>query len=129
MSGNNPTGIGMSLLRCHIPYDGSDGEIPVMKQAAGFGVTQIWAASWTPPTTYKQNGLTHGSNNNNNFTGAASGAANSADTGYATYLVNYIKNCNTQLNSYGIKLLAVSPQNEPDWDTDYESALWSKLRT
>jgi glucuronoarabinoxylan endo-1,4-beta-xylanase len=96
-----------------------------MKQAAGFGVTQIWAASWTPPVAYKQNGLTHGKNNNNNFTGAASGNANSADIGYATYLVNYIKNCNNQLSSYGIKLLAISPQNEPDWDTDYESCIWS----
>jgi len=133
MTGNNPNGIGLSLLRCHIPYDNSTsggaitdaGEAAVMKQAAGLGVSQIWIAEWTPPPAYKANNLPTGSNNNNNFSGAASGAANAADTGYATYLVNYIKYANQQLAANGVTIMAVSPQNEPDWDTTYESCLWN----
>ncbi|HET9868881.1 MAG TPA: malectin domain-containing carbohydrate-binding protein, partial [bacterium] len=54
-----------------------------------------------------------------------SGSPNSADTGYAGYLVNYIKYVNSQLAGNGISVLAVSPQNEPDWNPTYESALWT----
>ncbi|HET9869787.1 MAG TPA: hypothetical protein VFR02_04755, partial [bacterium] len=66
MTGNNPNGIGLSLLRCHIPETNSStgnpsdpGEVAVMKQAAGLGVTQIWLAEWTPPTAYKTAGATY----------------------------------------------------------------------
>ena len=130
MNGNNPNGIGLSILRCHIPYGNSTtggnpsdpGETAVMKQAIGLGCTQIWLAEWTPPTAYKTSGATYGQSNNT-FAGAASGSPNSADTGYASYLVTYIKYVNSQIS--GTQVMAVSPQNEPDWNPTYESALWN----
>ncbi|HET9869709.1 MAG TPA: glycoside hydrolase, partial [bacterium] len=141
MTGNNPNGIGMSMLRCHIPYNNSTsatggtgisdpGETAVMKQAIDLGVTQVWVTEWTPPNAYKTNGAPYGSGDpvattNNTFSGAGTTPANGSDTGYANYLVNYIQYVNAQLNSRGVKVLAVSPQNEPDWNPTYESAIWT----
>ncbi|MGH7740271.1 MAG: glycoside hydrolase, partial [bacterium] len=135
MTGNNPNGIGLSMLRCHIPYTNSvgasggtgisdSGEIAVMKQAVGMGVTQVWLTEWAPPASYRPSGSSWGSSNNT-FTGAATAPANAADTGYAGYLTNYIQYVNSQLASTGVKVLAISPQNEPDWNPTYESALWT----
>ena len=57
-------GVGLSMLRCHIPYDNpttgtsvtDQGELQVMKQALGLGCTQIWATEWSPPGIWKSNG-------------------------------------------------------------------------
>ncbi len=115
MTGNNPNGIGMSLLRCHIPYDNpttgntvtDQGELPAMQQAQGMGCTQIWACEWSPPAAFKDNG-----NIDNG------GTLLTADYGaYAQYLLNYAKMC----ESNGVTLLGISPFNEPDLSTAYES--------
>jgi O-glycosyl hydrolase len=132
------SGIGLSMLRCRIPPDNpttgtsvtDSGELAVMKQALGMGVTQIWATEWTPPTVYKTNGMTYSNNgnpctpqSNNTFNGADTGGGgpNTNDMGYAQYLVNYIN----YIQGQGVTLLAVSPQNEPDQNVCYESALWT----
>ncbi|HVM32406.1 MAG TPA: carbohydrate binding domain-containing protein [bacterium] len=141
MTGNNPNGIGMSMLRCHIPYTNTvgatggtgisdPGETAVMKQAIGLGVTQVWLTEWTPPTAFKTNGAAYGTGDavattNNTFNGAGTAPANANDTGYANYLVNYIQYVNNQLKSSGVTVLAVSCQNEPDWNPTYESAIWT----
>jgi O-glycosyl hydrolase len=122
------SGIGLSMLRCHIPDDNpttgtsvtDQGELAVMQQAKALGVTQIWATEWTPPNAYKTNGMPYG-DPNNTFNGAGTGSPNANDTGYAQYLINYIN----YIQSQGVTLLAVSPQNEPDQDVTYESALWT----
>ncbi len=130
MTGNNPNGIGLSMLRCHIPYTNTTtsvsdpGETAVMKQAIGLGVTQVWCTEWAPPNNDRVSGSTWGSSNNN-FLGAASGAPNANDTDYANYLVNYIKYANSQISSTGVQIMAVSPQNEPDWNPTYESNEWT----
>src|ERR1700722_14887451 len=130
MSGNNPNGIGLSMLRCHIPYTNTTtsvsdpGETAVMKQAIDLGVTQVWCTEWAPPANDRVAGSTWGSANNN-FLGAASGAPNGNDTDYANYLVNYIKYANSQISSTGVQIMAVSPQNEPDWNPTYESNEWT----
>ena len=109
------SGIGMSLLRCHIPYDNpttgttvtDQGELPVMQQALGLGCTQIWATEWSPPASMKSN---NDVNNGGTLNPASYGA-------YAQYLVNYGKMC----ESNGVTLLGISPFNEPELSTTYES--------
>jgi glucuronoarabinoxylan endo-1,4-beta-xylanase len=88
---------------------------------------RVFATAWSPPTKYKQNGVTTGNNQGNtNFNPAGnsnvfvSSAANY--TGYANYLVGFI---NAMKTTYGVNLYAVSPQNEPDYDVTYDSCLWT----
>jgi O-glycosyl hydrolase len=124
MNGNNPAGIGLSLLRCRIPPDnpttgnstsGSDitdtGEIAVMNQAKGMGVSQIWATEWSVPAAWKSND----SEDNG-------GTINAADyPNYAKYLLDYVNYC----QSKGVTLMCVSAQNEPDQNVTYESGIWT----
>ncbi len=132
------SGIGMSMLRTHIPYDNSatttngtvtdSGEVAVMKQAAALGVTQIWCTEWTPPTAYKTNGAIDCTTCNANAEGectCTNNTFNNNNAGYAGYLANYVQYANSQLSSAGVKIMAVSPQNEPDWNPSYESAIWT----
>ncbi len=124
MNGNNPAGIGLSMLRCRIPPDnpttgnstsGSDitdtGEIAVMNQAKGMGLSQIWATEWSVPAVWKSNdSLDNG------------GTIEAADyPNYAKYLLDYVNYCQSQ----GVTLMCVSAQNEPDQNVTYESGIWT----
>jgi O-glycosyl hydrolase len=119
MNGNNPAGIGLSMLRCHIPDDNpttgtsvtDGGEINVMKQAKTMGVSQIWATEWSAPPSFK-------SNDNANNGGTLNTGSYAA---YAQYLLNYANYCQGQ----GITLMCISPQNEPDQNVTYESGIWT----
>ena len=110
--------IGMSMLRTRIDPGGSfAGEAAAMTLAKAQNPNLlIWSTEWTPPAAYKNNNSVNGPGATNTFNNTA---ANS--TAYANYLVNYIK---TIKNTYGVTLYAISPQNEPDWNTSYESCLW-----
>ncbi len=118
------SGIGLSMLRCRVPPDnpttgattsGSDitdtGEIAVMKQAKGMGLSQIWATEWSVPAVWKSNDSL-----DNGGTIEAQYYPN-----YAEYLLDYVNYCQSQ----GVTLMCVSPQNEPDQDVDYESGIWT----
>ena len=111
--------IGLSMLRTRIDPTGSfANEAGAMTLAKGQNPNMIiWSTEWSPPAAYKNNNNVNGPGANNTFN---STAANS--TAYANYLVNYIK---TIQSTYGVTLYAVSPQNEPDWNTSYESCLWT----
>jgi glucuronoarabinoxylan endo-1,4-beta-xylanase len=111
-------GVGLSLLRTEVPDDGSctsvcaacSGTYQDMLLAQAYGV-RIWSTPWSPPASMKTN---------NNVTNG--GSLLSQDYGpYATYLSNYIKSVAQQ----GISLYALSVQNEPDQNRNYDSALWS----
>nr|HPN65366.1 hypothetical protein [Candidatus Goldiibacteriota bacterium] len=111
--------IGLSSLRARIDPNGNHAaEVNnlVAAKAANSNLL-FWAAEWSPPPQYKANNNVNGNVSNNTFLGASSGTPNSADTGYANYLVSYIQ----YAKSRGIDLYAVSPQNEPNWNPDYES--------
>jgi len=113
---------GLSILRTRIDPGGA-----FANEAGPMGLAKaqnpniiIWSTEWTPPAAYKNNNNINGpsvAGSPNTFNNTA---ANS--TAYANYLVNYIK---TIKNTYGVTLYAISPQNEPDWDTSYESCLWT----
>jgi glucuronoarabinoxylan endo-1,4-beta-xylanase len=126
---------GLSMLRTRIdPTDTGSGaawnnEAAPMTLAKSVNPNVlIWSTEWSPPAAYKGNNNVSGGGSNGalnssaTFTGAASGAANAADTGYAAYLVRYIQYIQSK---FGVTLYAVSPQNEPDWDPTYEAAIWN----
>ena len=126
---------GLSLLRTRIdPTDSGSGSAwnseagpMTLAKSVNPNIT-IWSTEWSPPATYKGNNSVDGGGSNGSltstatFTGAASGSPNSADTGYASYLVRYIQYIQSK---FGVNLYAVSPQNEPDWDPTYEAAIWN----
>jgi arabinoxylan arabinofuranohydrolase len=121
---NNLNGnIGISMLRARIDPNGNHtAEINNLVAAkAAYSNLLCWAAEWSPPAQYKANNNVNGPATNNTFLGASSGTPNSADTGYASYLVSYIQ----YAKSRGIDLYAISPQNEPNWNPDYEACLWT----
>jgi glucuronoarabinoxylan endo-1,4-beta-xylanase len=112
-------GVGLSMLRCHIPYDNpttgttvtDTGELAVMHQAQSLGCNQIWATEWSAPAAFKSN------NNVDN-----GGTLLTADyAAYAQYLLNYAKMCEAN----GVTLICISPQNEPDMNVSYESGIWT----
>ncbi|MBN2754287.1 MAG: endo-1,4-beta-xylanase [Candidatus Goldbacteria bacterium] len=115
--------IGISSLRARIDPNGNHAaEVNNLVAAkAAYSNLLCWAAEWSPPPEYKANNNVNGDMPNNTFLGAESGTPNWADTGYANYLVSYIQ----YAKSRGIDLYAVSPQNEPNWNPDYESCLWT----
>ena len=126
---------GLSMLRTRIdPTDSGSGSAwnseagpMTLAKSVNPGI-QIWSTEWSPPATYKNNNSVDGGGSNGSLTstatfkGAASGAPNSADTGYASYLTRYIQYIQS---SFGVSLYAVSCQNEPDWDPTYEAAIWN----
>jgi glucuronoarabinoxylan endo-1,4-beta-xylanase len=105
------SGAGLSLLRSHIYPQGWSSEIGVMQQVAPYGVT-VWSTPWSPPRDWK-------TNNDNNHGGYLDP---SHYQDYATQLATYALN----MKALGVPLYAISLQNEPDMNVDYESCLWTE---
>jgi O-glycosyl hydrolase len=89
----------------------------------------FWSTEWSPPAEYKTNNSVDGYYMNGSvseigsFTGSDTGSApNSADTGYAQYLTQYLQYCESHT---GVSLYAVSAQNEPSFEVTYEGANWT----
>ena len=105
------TGIGLSLLRAQIQPGGFTraNEIALMRLAQARGA-RVWSTPWTPQASFKDNNSTNGGN----FVSANNQA-------YANQLAGYV----AQLSASGIKLYALSIQNEPDANVNYVSCHWS----
>jgi len=102
------TGAGLSLHRIHIDdASGSTSELSIAKLAVARGVT-VWATPWTPPAGDKTN--------NSTIMGSLSNAS-----AFATYLKNFVATMKTN----GVPIYAVSAQNEPDANVNYESCVYS----
>jgi len=89
----------------------------------------FWSTEWSPPAEYKTNNSVDGEvvnagvTNVGAFTGSDTGSApNSADTGYAQYLTQYLQYCKTYT---GVNLYSISAQNEPSFEVTYEGANWT----
>ncbi len=121
--------IGLSSLRARIdPNNSFANEVNTLAAAKAVNPNiLLWATEWSPPAQYKGNNNVNGNGTNGDlsgnakFTGAASGSPNAADTGYANYLVSFVQ----YAQSHGVSLYAVSVQNEPNWNPNYEAAVWS----
>jgi len=111
--------VGLSLLRTRIDPTGAfaQEEANITLVAKNYPGVKVWSTEWSPPAAYKNNNNVDGNAANNTFNNTA---ANS--TAYANYLVNYVNNVKT---TCGATLYALSPQNEPDYNTTYESCLWT----
>jgi glucuronoarabinoxylan endo-1,4-beta-xylanase len=105
------SGIGLSLLRTQIQPGGFTraNEIALMRLAQARGA-RVWSTPWTPQASFKDNNSTNGGN----FVSANNQA-------YANQLAGYV----AQLSASGIKLYALSIQNEPDANVPYVSCQWS----
>lgn len=122
--------VGLSILRTRIdPSDTGSGsswnsEAAPMTLARSVNPNiLIFSTAWTPPAAYKNNNAlvaSSSSDTTNSFNNTASN-----QTGYANYLVRYTQYIKSK---FGITLYAVSPQNEPDWNTTYESCLWTAAK-
>ena len=103
--------IGLSILRIRVPYDPGmfNLELPAAQKARLLGAAII-ASPWTPPAWMKSN---------NNIVGGNLNRENYAD--YASHL----KSFNNYMLTNGVPLYAVSLQNEPDVNVNYESCSWN----
>ncbi len=109
--GNGSGQIGMSLLRVRIPYDAAEFEleVPTAVRAVSHGA-KVFATPWTPPASMKSN---------NDIVGGSLEPASYAD--YANHLLSF----RDFMEENGVELEAISVQNEPDIDVDYESCDWN----
>jgi glucuronoarabinoxylan endo-1,4-beta-xylanase len=109
--------LGLTLLRVRIEPNGSwtnsvsgwSGSVNDAKRGAIRGAG-VLASPWTPPAYMKST---------TNTVGGILLPEHYA--GYAAYLEKYSSN----MLANGVSLSAVSVQNEPDWDPDYEGCVWS----
>lgn len=101
--------------------------IPYIKAALEEkGDLRFWASPWTPPvwmkTGYKQNSGADSSQNANRPSFYDGGNMNAEYLAtYAEYFVKFVEGYAAE----GIDIEVVSPQNEPGYDQNYPSCLWS----
>ncbi len=113
-------GIGLSFLRMGIANDGAlnGGAFSDAAKATARGA-RVWAAAWTAPAAWKDNGTT--SNGGHLCTAPAQGlcSASHADD-WATRLAGFAA---TLKQNAGVDLYALSVQNEPDFVAPYDSMI------
>ncbi len=139
----SPTqGLGLSILRVRIDPEGSPtgggahgypyetGEWDYEAANGGLAVANnpnavVFATPWTPPASMKTSSASqpYFSGSCGPATGYCGGYLNPTSyAAYAAYLEDFVTFFNSQ-NSFG--LYAISMQNEPEENVDYESCLWT----
>lgn len=112
--GTSDNQLGLSILRIRVNPFGSGQwgtELSNAKRAKALGAI-VMATPWSPPASMKTN---------NNTTGGKLSTSSYAD--YATYLNSFADYMKTN----GAELYALSIQNEPDIQVNYESCDWTGL--
>lgn len=119
----SPTaGIGLSFLRMGIANDGglNGGAYSDATKAAARGA-RVWAAAWTAPGAWKDNGTA--SNGGHLCAGPGQGVCTvSRYNDWATRLAGF---ATTLKANSGVDLYALSVQNEPDFVASYDSMIVS----
>jgi glucuronoarabinoxylan endo-1,4-beta-xylanase len=103
--------MGLSLCRLRIDPGGVKkwaSELSNAQKANARGAS-VFASPWSPPDTMKSN------------TNVVGGYLNTNQ--YANY-ANYLKSFGDYIKSGGVTLVAISIQNEPDANVNYESCSW-----
>jgi glucuronoarabinoxylan endo-1,4-beta-xylanase len=123
-------GIGLTLLR--IGIESVSGKSVLMGNAGiadGQAITKfggkVWAAPWSPPASMKNNNNVNGTGKNTNLSGTNDTLKTSSYEAWASLLAAfpaYYK----QLS--GVDLYAISAQNEPDFDPNYEACVYDKTQ-
>lgn len=103
--------LGFSILRLRVPPTKNEWSayVPTAKKAYNMGV-KIIASPWSPPASMKTNGSTIG--------------GSLSDTAYADY-AHWLHSFVDYMASNGVTLYAISVQNEPDIQVNYESCDWT----
>ena len=107
------TGIGLSLLRVSIaPQRPITPELATAKKAQAWGA-RVVAAAWTPKPAWKTNGKIN----------ALSDARLKPEyyPEYAMFLGSFAET----MRDAGVPLLALTPQNEPDYPAAWDGCLWT----
>ena len=105
------TGIGLSILRVAVDTDGTDiSPYANAKKAAARGAI-VWAAPWSPPGEWKDNGTT---GNGGHLLVANYDA-------WATRLAGFA----ATMQQNGVTLYGISAQNEPEYTASWNSCLYS----
>jgi len=123
-------GIGLNLLR--IGIESTSGKSVLMGNAGtadgqacvkfSGSACKIWAAPWSPPASMKTNNNVNG-NSANACTATATSRLNTASyDAWATLLAAFPAYYKQQS---GLDLYAMSAQNEPDWNPNYEACCYT----
>ncbi len=108
-------GLGLSLHRVLIEIDATTPELATAQQAYAYG-TKIWATAWTPPPEWKTNGRREA-----NYNGELGRLRPENYADYANHLADFVE----WMEASGVPVVAVSPQNEPDWEATWDGCVWS----
>jgi glucuronoarabinoxylan endo-1,4-beta-xylanase len=121
--------VGLSINRILIDESGNSNwgtEAAAAVQALKINPNmRIFGSSWSPPAKWKNNNNTSGNNtgNDNGNPGTNTNQLNASNyQAYANYQTSFVT---AMKNTYGFTPYAISVQNEPDYDTTYQSCLWS----
>ncbi len=123
-------GIGLNLLR--IGIESVSGKSVLMGNAGiadgqackkfSGDACKVWAAPWSPPASMKSNNNVNG----NNSGGCSASSTSRLTTGnydpWSTMLAGFPATYKAQS---GVDLYAVSAQNEPDWNPNYEACCYT----
>jgi len=105
----SPERIGLSLLRVRIAPNGMTSEVATARKAQERGA-EVWAAPWSPPGAWKTSG-----------TDAHGGALFPERYGdWAARLAAFVR----AREDEGLRLYALSVQNEPDFVAAWETCEW-----
>ncbi len=103
-------GIGLSLLRIQIKPDGTTTELGAVDAAVPYGV-DIWAAPWSPPGDFKDNGST------------VNGGSLLPE--YYDDWAQALADFAGFMDERGTPLLGVSAQNEPDYTAEWDTCRYT----
>jgi glucuronoarabinoxylan endo-1,4-beta-xylanase len=126
-------GIGLTLLR--IGIESASGTSVLMGNAAiadsqacvkyAGSACKVWAAPWSPPASMKQNDNVDGTNAGA-CTSSSPDRLSTADySAWAALLAAFPAYFKQQS---GVSLYALSAQNEPDWDPNYEACCYTSAQ-
>lgn len=110
--GKGENQLGLNILRLYIANNknGWNAGVANAKRAKKYGAF-VFASPWSPPASWKSN--------NSESNGGSLLESRYAD--WANYLNDYYK----YMKQQGVTIDAVSIQNEPDWNAEYQSCIWS----
>ena len=110
--GKGESQLGLNILRTYISTskNGWGSGVANIKRAKKYGAF-VFASPWSPPAAWKSN--------NEEANGGSLLESHYAD--WANYLNDYY----LYMKNQGVKIDAISIQNEPDWKAEYQSCIWT----